>query len=249
MEHDLLELVSIFQHRIKGAKLPVLSHDGSIGHWIEKQFGISANADNAADWNGYELKSGSSKTTFGDWSADYYLWNTSSDFSRTEFLKIFGTKSRLDRPNRYSWSGTVFPKSSCTNSYGQCIVADIEKGISIYYDFSKDNRKNKHDIVPAEFQDHVIELAHWSKEGLQRRIRDKFGQKGWVKFVKQNGTFDQMWIGGPIHYDDWINSVKNGDIFLDSGMYYDPDKPNNRPYSNWRASNSFWLSMAKHIID
>ena len=37
--------------------------------------------------------------------------------------------------------------------------------------------------------------------------------------------------------------MKTGDIFFDSGMYFDSDKPNNRLYSHWRASQNFWNNL------
>jgi hypothetical protein len=49
-------LMRIFIDKIKGKQLPPMSHDGAIGHWLETQFGVSANNDDAADWFGYELK-------------------------------------------------------------------------------------------------------------------------------------------------------------------------------------------------
>ncbi len=70
-------------------------------------------------------------------------------------------------------------------------------------------------------------------------------QKGWVKFISENGAISEMLVGSPLTFNQWIDDVRTGDIFLDSGMYFDPIKPNERPYSNWRASNSFWESL-KH---
>ena len=264
---ELKDLINLFQTKIKGKRpeKSITGHDGSIGHWIERQFNLKANNYSEADWHGYELKTGSSKTTFGDWTALRYLWHRpleSGINSRNHFIRIFGSKSRSDRPNRYSWSGKSFPKVGQINSSGQTMEIDDKGNISAIYFYSKDQRFTKDNIVPEPCKEDNVELAFWKvedtvdnktgkvqKKGLRNLVNDKFNQKGWVKFVanKQN-VFTEMWIGGPFNFNDWIINVKKGIIYLDSGMYYDPDKPNNRPYSNWRASNSFWKTIAKDIV-
>ena len=73
------EIIRRFQANVYGRKADTTQgnqhHDGRGGHWLETQMGISHNADNSADLLGYEMKNqtSSGKTTFGDWSADYYL--------------------------------------------------------------------------------------------------------------------------------------------------------------------------------
>ena len=249
MAHD--ELIRIFHERIKGKVLPKSTHDGSIGHWIESQFGVSANRDDAADWAGYELKTGKSKTTFGDWSADQYLWQSGvTDVpTRDVFLQIFGTKSRPDRPGRYSWSGRVFPTVHGHNDYGQKMVVEPTLDIKIYYDYSKDYRSDKSTIIPYSLQRDGVVLAEWYSSTLESRVNRKFGQNGWVKFVQSSGIIDSMIIGPPLTFNEWINYVKTGEVYLDSGMYYDPHKPNNRPYANWRASNKFWEQLSLESVE
>ena len=239
-------LMQIFTDKIKGKQLPPMTHDGAIGHWLEAQFGVSANNDDAADWFGYELKSGKSKTTFGDWSADWYLWKipNSGISSRDQFLQTFGTPSRPDRPGRYSWSGKVFPKINMYNEYGQIMRVEENLDITIYYSYSRDGRFNKHEIIPQKLRNEKLELAKWYRSTLEPRVIRKFGQKGWVKFVQNRGVIESMLIGPPMNYIQWIEYVKTGEIYLDSGMYYDPHKPNIRPYSNWRANNNFWNLLA-----
>ena len=43
------------------------------------------------------------------------------------------------------------------------------------------------------------------------------------------GVVDSMLIVPPMTFAQWINDVRTGEIFLDSGMYFDPIKPNDRP--------------------
>ena len=240
------DLEIIFRERIKGKILPELKHDGSIGHWLESQFGVSANRDDSADWHGFELKTGRSKTTFGDWWADYYLWQTDNYdvTNRDVFLQIFGTKSRADRPDRYSWSGRIFPNVHQYNDYGQKMTVESNLDVTIYYNYSKDTRENKSEIIPISLQHDGVILAKWYRSTLETRVNRKFGQNGWVKFIQSKKVFTEMIIGPPLTFIEWIEYVKTGEIYLDSGMYHDPHKPNNRPYSNWRASNKFWEKLA-----
>ena len=76
--------------------------------------GIEINNRTEADLFGYEMKNQttSGKTTFGDWSADYYIFKNSKYFysednriNRDQFMEIFGTYKPDKR--RCSWSGEV----------------------------------------------------------------------------------------------------------------------------------------------
>ncbi len=90
---DKDKIVKLFKDNVKGKKPVVkkanVKHDGKEGHWLERQFGISANGNNEADLLGYELKNQTtSKTTFGDWSPNRFI------FKQGEYVKCFkGSKS------------------------------------------------------------------------------------------------------------------------------------------------------------
>ena len=63
---------------------------------------------------------------------------------------------------------------------------------------------------------------------------------GWFKCNKDiNGIYTTIVFGDPINFETWINGVKKGLIFFDSGMY----AGNPRPYSQWRANNNYWESL------
>ena len=93
---DKEKLIEIFKSTVKGHK-PDLGgmnerHDGKKGHWLESQFNIHHNASNSADIFGYELKNETtSKTTFGDWSANEYIFNDS------RFFSVFNASSSIER--------------------------------------------------------------------------------------------------------------------------------------------------------
>ena len=256
MPTNYSQLIEIFQKNILGKRVPLDGHDGFIGHWIERQFGVSANGECDADWNGFELKTGKAKTSFGDWSADHYLWKEDTSFSgtnrekRDSFLGSFGAAVRADRPGRFSWSGKAFPKVGQRTLGGQIMSVNDNMDIEINYDFSLDRRHNRGILVPRPLQRDGVVLARWtnnsSPKSLKNRVEKKFGQRGWVKLVQNRSRiFVEMQIGPPITFSDWIADVKAGAIFLDSGMY----QGNSRPYQNWRADNKYWLSKAHTILN
>lgn len=258
------QIIELFRKNVKG-KTPNVDgknkkHDGKKGHWLEQQFGIPANADNKADLFGYELKNETtSKTTFGDWSANRYIYKEekySSIFTgknttekRDKFLRIFGHPNEKKR-GRYSWSGTPCPKIDFYNDFGQILLVEPNKDIVALYSYSNDKRIDKADIVPKELQTEDLEIARWygeqsptSKKGdkcLKAKLEDKFNDKGWFTCkTNERGEYDRICFGEPIDYDKWIELVKKGIVFFDSGMY----EGNDRPYSQWRANNKFWDSL------
>lgn len=261
-EKDII--ISTFIEKVKGKKPDVKGknkcHDGKEGHWLEQQFGISANANNEADLLGYELKNQTnSKTTFGDWSANTYIF-TNSNYKnlfkgqrkyekQDSFLKIFG-KPNKEKGGRYSWSGSSCPKIDVYNDFGQTLTIDTNKDIVALYSYSKDKRDNKESIVPIELQKDNLEIARWygeksptskkSAKCLKEKLENKFNKKGWFTCkMNQQGEYSEICFGKPINYDEWLEQVKKGVVFFDSGMY----EGNSRPYSQWRANNNFWDSL------
>lgn len=248
-----LEIVELFKRNVFGRNPNTSnknsSHDGKTGHWLEEQMGIRANRNTDADILGFEMKDGTaSKISFGDWSADYYIFkdskyvdqNNSSLFRRNNnFLYVFG-KPNPDKlgarsEGRYSWSGEPIPKINQVNYYGACLLVDSSSNVIIKYSFSLDCRPDKASIVPLNMQIDNLTIACWYAEKLKKKVDAKFNQNGW--FVCKKGTdgcYNQIAFGNPISFDDWIGMVKSGEIFFDSGMY----ETNNRPYSQWRANNS-----------
>lgn len=257
-------LIEIFRNNVKG-KMPNVSdknprHDGRKGHWLEEQFYINANASNKADILGYELKNETSnKTTFGDWSANRYIFkhgeyidlfngNTFSE-KQDSFCMIFGKPNPL-KNNRFSWSGSPVPKVNYINDFGQILVVEDNNDITARYYYSKDTRNDKSIIVPKELQQDNLEIARWFGEKspsnkrtdkcLKEKLEDKFNDKGWFTCkTDSSGKYYKICFGAPINYDNWITLVKDGTVFFDSGMY----QGNSRPYSQWRATNSFWDNL------
>lgn len=255
------QIIELFHKNVKGKRANLdgmnVSHDGRGGYWLEEQFGIEPNGKNEADLLGYELKNETvSKTTFGDWSANQYIFK-SSEYShlfegkwgyekQDSFVKIFG-KSNTEKDGRYSWSGEPCPKIGDYNSFGQRLEVTKNKDIIAVYSYSHDKRENKSTIVPRELQQEHLELARWfgvacpgRGKCLKDKLEDKFNDKGWFTCKTDNdGTYRKLCFGNPMNYDEWLKLVQSGIVFLDSGMH----ENNKRPYSQWRANNNFWDSL------
>lgn len=238
-------IIRLFLKNVKGrisdTSKSNTAHDGKDGHWLEKQMGLKHNGNNAPDLDGFEMKNNtSSKTTFGDWSASYYIYKDEKySITRDEFLVIFGAPNVLKR-NRYSWSGKPTPKINSYNTFGQILKIDTENNIRALYSFGKDQRVDKTRIVPVSMQKENLVIAQWNADMMRRRVEDKFNMLGWFKCIKNSeDVYSNIVFGAPINFETWIEGVREGLIFFDSGMY----QGNIRPYSQWRADNKYWDSL------
>lgn len=264
------QLIEIFHERVKGRTPDVSSanarHDGRRGHWLERQFGVAANGDNSADILGYELKNEttSNKTTFGDWSPNYFIFKDPAFFDcfdgqraperQDSFVRIFG-KRNIEKGGRYSWSGQPIPKINRYNDFGEILLIESNEDIVILYSFTEDKRPDKYQVVPVRLQVDNLEIARWfgkqlplgaRGKTLREKLEDKFDQNGWFTCkTNANGVYDKICFGSPVNYDKWLELVKEGIVYFDSGMY----ETNSRPYCQWRANNSYWDSLIYEIYE
>jgi mRNA-degrading endonuclease RelE of RelBE toxin-antitoxin system len=264
MNKEMQTIIDLFNKNVKGKKADLsnsnLKHDGSKGHWVEKQMGISRNSKNEADLLGHEMKdkTSSGKISFGDWSADEYIFfnakksntnalNESYNLTRKDFMLIFGKKN-LEKRSRYSWSGEPCPTYyGRISNYGQLLTSDSDNNIIITYSYSKDQRKDKNIIVPIELQKENLVIARWLYNSIKSKLERKFNQKGWFTFsTNSNDEYEKIHFGEAMNYTSWFKLLQSGKVFFDSGMYHDDDKKNIRPYSQFRATTGFWHSL---IID
>jgi hypothetical protein len=166
------------------------------------------------------------------------------ELDREKFIKIIGKENKSKK--RWSWSGEPVPKIDNWNNFGQKLVIDKENNIKAVYSFHNDKRPDKDRIIPKELQKKEIPLAIWNSMSLEKRIESKFGDNGWFICMKDNkGAYNAIGFGDPLTFNDWIKLVSEGKVFFDSGMYFDKAKPNNRPYSQWRANGVVWHSLIK----
>lgn len=261
MDHAKEKLIKLFFKNIYGNSPNIdnynVKHSGAKGHWLEKKLGKKPDANNEADFWGWELKNhtSSGKTTYGDWSANEYIFNKNNiyEINRDEFFNFWG-KPNMKKNNRLSWSGIPVPRipNKKYTKYGQMMYLDNDQNIIIKYNFSKDERSNKNKIVPQKFQLEDLILAKWygfeknnvtKKDALETKVHKKFNQKGWFKCIMENNVYTKIIFGRPMNFDTWISNLRNGDIFFDSGMY----KGNIRPYSMWRSNNTFWDKLITDV--
>lgn len=246
MDANRKKIVDLFIKNVKGKRPAIIGnlHDGSHGHWLEKQMGIKPNASNSADILGYEMKTHtSSKTSFGDWSPDKSLWGryrSEPSIRRLdrdkEFLVAFG-QANPSKEDRYSWSGMPVPKVKQYNRFGQKLIVTPSHDIQAVYSFLSDIRVNKANIVPKELQKENLLVAQWTKAKMKPKLERKFNQSGWFKCIQDaSGVFQEIVFGEPMSYENWLKLVQDGHVFFDSGMY----QGNRRPYAHWRASNNLW---------
>ena len=248
MDLDKKKIVERFKKKVKGKKPDTSryhkNHDGSGGHWLQKQMGVKNDSKNAPDLFGYEMKNHTgSKTTFGDWSPNrklrIYSKGNKYGLDRSTFLKIFGAPNPLKK-NRYSWSGKPVPKVGSYNAFGQKLSVDKDGNISALYSYSKDQRASKAKIVPKNLQKNNLVLATWDVEMMRKRVENKFNHRGWFKCERdERGAYRNIVFGEPMTFETWIKGVRNGLIIFDSGMY----EGNKRPYANWRADNGYWRNL------
>jgi hypothetical protein len=245
MDKNKQKIINLFKKNIKGKNADLSKyeskHDGKEGHWLETQMNIKANASNLPDLFGYEMKKATKgKTTFGDWSANYYIFQDKKyNISRDIFLQIFG-KPNAKKEGRFSWSGEPCPIIKAYNSFGQKLFVDKDKNIFVKYSFSKDQRKDKKKVVPVLMQKDNLVIARWDYQSIKEKLENKFNVKGWFRCLKdKEGVYSKIVFGDPVTFNKWIQGVESGEIFFDSGMY----QGNIRPYSQWRANNSYWDNL------
>lgn len=78
------KIIQIYKDKVHGKKPDTSKmtkgHDGKKGHWLEDAMGSKRDASNKPDLFGYEMKTGKSKTTFGDWGPDYFIYRDEEKF-------------------------------------------------------------------------------------------------------------------------------------------------------------------------
>jgi len=244
IEEERSKIVDLYFSKVHGRKFEDKggTHDGRRGHALEAMMGLTRNCRNQPDFVYFELKIDTkSKTSYGDWSPSYWIFNDpSGGISRAKFMEIFGKYN--EKKSRWSWSGKPVPKINVHNTFGQILEVDPDLSISIRYSYSKDQREDKATIVPAHLCKDDLMLAKWDAQHLRCLVENKFNHGGWCKCKKdKNGVFNEIVFGDPFTYEQWVGWVKTGDVFFDSGMC----QKSSRNYASWRAHNEHWDAFIK----
>ncbi len=257
-EQDKYKIIDLFMKNIKSKSIEIQNknenHDGKEGHWLETQFGIKHNDKNEPDLFGYEMKKSSTKITFGDFSASEYLFSNKKNYiiehndwkekeiniNRNDFIRYFGNQNP-QKNNRYSWSGSCFPKYNQWNDCGQIILVNEHNDILIFYSFTRDKRERKESFPDFLKEERDILIAYWNHEKLRNHIEKKFNHKGFFICKKIENKYEKICFGKPFSFEYFIENFKNKNIIIDSGMYMG----NTRNYSQFRSTaNNFW----NHLI-
>jgi hypothetical protein len=192
----------------------------------------------------------SGKITYGDWSANEYIFhgktnarnNTNRNFNitRDDFFDYFG-RPNPQKKNRPSWSGTPCPTYfQQTTGFGQKLDLNKKNNIIITYSYSLDTREDKSTIMPLQLQKNGLIIAKWDHDSLKEKLEKKFNQKGWFTCKKNDsGVYEKISFGPPMNFNTWLSLFKVNKVYFDSGMY----KGNARNYSQWRSNTSFWDSL------
>ena len=102
-EKTRLAIIEIYKDKVHDKKPDTTkstqSHDGKKGHWLEDAMGSKRDASNRPDLMGYEMKTGGSKTSFGDWGPNYFIFRDEEKFSNL-IGKTGREKQKLQQTNK-----------------------------------------------------------------------------------------------------------------------------------------------------
>lgn len=230
-------VIDKFEKNIKGKEIKIQTnrHSGCEGHWLETQMGIIHNTKNEPDILGYEMKTGTSKTTFFDKVPDkMYLngkeLNKRNKIEKNEYWKKYASKKNSqnsDHKTLGGWSINDFNKAR------QKIIVDDENNIKVLYDYNYDMRLDKEELGIKQ-EPHII--AEWKANSLKLAIENKFNIKGFFMCKKENGVFTKICFGKCISFNLWIEEFRKGVIYHDGYS-----RVNGRGRHVFRAGNNkFW---------
>jgi DNA-cytosine methyltransferase len=251
MEDAKLQIINIFKLNVLGKiynkNNDKKNHNGSEGHWLETQMNITHNGKNAPDIFGYEMKCKTqSYISFGDWCPDIDEYGNllkikwwHNDQSKLQFMKKYGNIN--DDKNRWSWAVKVKYKEY--NKRGQKFIID-DCGIFVIYNNKYDDYYDKRDIfIDTKGKD--IKVIGWSHNMMKNRVNNKFGINGYFRPIKNKNVYIGLQFGEPIYYEEFLENVKNDNIYLDPGTHIG----NNRPYMQWRSLNSWFTNREKNKLE
>ena len=227
---ELVYIINICQKSDKKFVKDDNNHDGAGGHFLEDVLGISHNSNNKPDLYGWELKNFSKKQkkmSFVDKTADWYKYPNID-----EHCKLFG----LLKINKISWSGSCCPSYYEEWSTAGQIIRVNNKDFEIYYNYEKDKRPNKNNIIYNEaLKNGDIIIVRWSHKSMNNAIDNKFNVNGIIAININN--LQDIHVYNPFNYNYFLEAFKKKEIIFDSGMKIG----NSRRYSTWRTSNNNFL--------
>jgi hypothetical protein len=233
------KIIEIYKKKVHGKKPDTSKmskgHDGKKGHWLEDAMGSKRDANNSPDLLGYEMKTGESKTTFGDWGPDYFIFR-----DEKKFPNLTGKVGNERRKQSSKNKDEVFLKA-----FGMWRHADDDKHdyklngkIITWKDLGKDGYYSwSGEPSPNKVTDETNEFG-------QEQVENKVNVHGWFKCLVKNGTFSEIIFGDKITLGLFLEWVRNGDVMFDTRLKERRPDNTDRYGMNWRASSKFWESKS-----
>jgi len=162
------------------------------------------------------------------------------------------------------YGGTISDNTPITsaeiswNSSGQTLIVDSANNICVYYWWEKDLRGPTHlAIIPANLKTRPTIIVIWYAEKMRANIEAKFNKNGLfmcemnsrvipvvntetnIKTKIIEKYYDKIIFCRPFNYEYFIDALRRGEIYLDSGMY----TGNSRNYSQFRGNGAFYQKI------
>ena len=171
-EESRLKIIEIYKNKVHGEKPDTSKmtkdHDGKKGHWLEDVMGSKKDASNKPDLYGYEMKTGGSKTSFGDWGPDYFIFR-----DEEKFLNLIGKKGRERQELQNTNKDEIFLKA-----FGVFRNADED---SHEYKLPNGDIVTWKDIGKEEYYS-------WSGKPSPNKVPDRFNAFGQALVINKNNS-------------------------------------------------------------
>ena len=149
-------------------------HKGALGHWFESMLGSKIDSDGNADILGFECKIDSTKTSWGDWGANYRIFadetfgfKSSITENMWDFVRYFGVlREDTIKGSYYSWSGTHVPTNLNDSTVAGTTLSKKDGDILITYNIDDDKRADKSLLLPKYLQKNNLVLMKWCGTNL-----------------------------------------------------------------------------------
>ena len=197
MSHELKKIIKLWYENIYNKVIKKKNNlfSGCCGHQLEILFGLKPNNKNISDFTNYELKTYSSKITFGDWKGKF-LFEFDPKMSRLDFLKRFG---RLNlKKNKYYLVKPAVPTFPCVSLKGY--FWEITK---------KELQLNGKDSTGK------YSLCIWNLKELKKKYINKFSGKILLTKKNKEGVHKSLLIVNKLKWELFLKFFIKGVIYLD----------------------------------
>ena len=238
------KITEIYKKKVHG-KQPDTSkmtktHDGKKGHWLEDAMGSKRDASNKPDLYGYEMKTGGSKTSFGDWGPDYFIYRDEKKFTNLieetgkkkqklqnrnkdeVFLKAFGAWRNADEdsheyklPNGDTVTWKDIGKDGYYSWSGEPSPNKVTDGVNAFGQALVINKNNSISITYSHSKDTRENKAELIPEDFQIENLELFGwSQEWIKKKVENKFNVYGWFKCTIKEEKFCEIIFGNKITL-----------------------------------